>query len=197
MKTYFNILFLSIIITLNVACNKKDNNIPRPPDYSKTEYWFGNIEQQGNKAIDIFYVYPSLGFAEISKKGDTLYYADISKQSERNKAFDNQKMNQLVYAEDKYNFYAPFYRQLYIDAFINYDSMTLAKKINICLEDIKNALTEDGMKEKRIIQVRKRDGRIVKFERERIETGIFKAAENVGGKDRQRAVEITDEKHRN
>jgi len=43
------------------------------------------------------------------------------------------------------------------------------------------------------LKVRKRDGRIVKFERERIETGIFKAAENVGGKDRQRAVEITDE----
>ena len=42
-------------------------------------------------------------------------------------------------------------------------------------------------------QVKKRDGRIVKFERERIATGIFKAAESVGGHDRKRAEETTDE----
>ncbi len=41
-------------------------------------------------------------------------------------------------------------------------------------------------------QVRKRDGRIVKFEKERITTGIFKAAESVGGRDRKRAEEIAD-----
>lgn len=41
-------------------------------------------------------------------------------------------------------------------------------------------------------QVKKRDGRIVKFERERITTGIFKAAESVGGRDRKRAEEIAD-----
>ena len=39
-------------------------------------------------------------------------------------------------------------------------------------------------------QVKKRDGRIVKFEKERITTGIFKAAESVGGRDRKRAEEI-------
>ncbi len=41
-------------------------------------------------------------------------------------------------------------------------------------------------------QVRKRDGRIVKFEKDRITTGIFKAAESVGGRDRERAEEIAD-----
>ncbi len=39
-------------------------------------------------------------------------------------------------------------------------------------------------------QVRKRDGRIVKFEKERIATGIFKAAQSVGGSDRKRAKEM-------
>ncbi len=42
-------------------------------------------------------------------------------------------------------------------------------------------------------QVKKRDGRIVKFESERISTGVFKAAESVGGHDRKRAEEITNE----
>ncbi|HAM96865.1 TPA: ribonucleoside triphosphate reductase, partial [Patescibacteria group bacterium] len=48
-------------------------------------------------------------------------------------------------------------------------------------------------KQNPLFQVKKRDGRIVKFERERIATGIFKAAESVGGNDRKRADETTDE----
>ncbi len=50
-----------------------------------------------------------------------------------------------------------------------------------------------ALKNKNSFQVKKRDGRIVKFERERISTGVFKAAESVGGHDRKRAEEITDE----
>mgnify|MGYP005815605649 CR=1 FL=1 len=50
-----------------------------------------------------------------------------------------------------------------------------------------------ALKKQNPFQVKKRDGRIVKFERERIATGVYKAAESVGGKDRKRAEEITDE----
>ena len=39
-------------------------------------------------------------------------------------------------------------------------------------------------------QIKKRDGRVVKYNRERIATSIFKAAENVGGTDRKRADEV-------
>jgi len=46
---------------------------------------------------------------------------------------------------------------------------------------------------RKMFKVKKRDGRLVKFERERIVTGVFKAAESVGGHDRERAEEITDE----
>lgn len=42
-------------------------------------------------------------------------------------------------------------------------------------------------------RVKKRDGRIVPFNKERITTGVFKAAENVGGEDRKRAREIANE----
>jgi len=45
----------------------------------------------------------------------------------------------------------------------------------------------------KMFKVKKRDGRIVKFQKERLVTGIFKAAESVGGKDRKRADEIADE----
>ena len=42
-------------------------------------------------------------------------------------------------------------------------------------------------------KVRKRDGRLVDFDQERITTSIFKAAESVGGDDRQRAKRVSDE----
>ena len=38
-----------------------------------------------------------------------------------------------------------------------------------------------SVKNKKPLQVEKRDGRIVDFSRERIVSGIFKAAESVGG----------------
>ena len=42
-------------------------------------------------------------------------------------------------------------------------------------------------------KVEKRDGRIVDFDRERIVSAIFKAAESVGGEDRERAKEVANE----
>ena len=41
-------------------------------------------------------------------------------------------------------------------------------------------------------KVEKRDGRIVEFDKERIVSAIFKAAESVGGEDRKRAKEVAD-----
>ena len=42
-------------------------------------------------------------------------------------------------------------------------------------------------------KIRKRDGRIVPFEQEKITNAIFKAAQAVGGTDRERAKELSDE----
>jgi anaerobic ribonucleoside-triphosphate reductase len=44
-----------------------------------------------------------------------------------------------------------------------------------------------------IVKIRKRDGRIVPFEQEKITNAIFKAAQAVGGTDRERAKELSDE----
>jgi ribonucleoside-diphosphate reductase alpha chain len=44
----------------------------------------------------------------------------------------------------------------------------------------------------RITQIRKRDGRIVKFNKEKITTAIFKAAQAVGGKDISTAETLAD-----
>jgi ribonucleoside-triphosphate reductase len=52
-----------------------------------------------------------------------------------------------------------------------------------------NTKKEDSSQIK--FKVEKRDGRIVDFNQERVVTGVFKAADSVGGDDRERAQEVT------
>ena len=44
-----------------------------------------------------------------------------------------------------------------------------------------------------ITQIRKRDGRIVEFKKEKIADAIWKAIQSVGGKDRELANRLADE----
>ncbi|HII88119.1 TPA: response regulator SirA, partial [Candidatus Woesearchaeota archaeon] len=41
-------------------------------------------------------------------------------------------------------------------------------------------------------EVKKRDGNIVPFSKEKVVNAIFKAAESVGGKDKERAEQLAD-----
>ena len=50
-----------------------------------------------------------------------------------------------------------------------------------------------ALKKQPEFKVQKRDGRLVSFDKERIVTGIFKAAESVGGHNRKRSEEMADE----
>ena len=49
------------------------------------------------------------------------------------------------------------------------------------------------MPEDNINLVRKRDGRLVPFDQDKITNAIFKAAQSVGGDDRERAIFISDQ----
>ena len=138
MKVLTNNILIACIFLMVVSCNKKAI-IPDAPDYSKSEYWFGDVKKQGDKLIDIFYVYPALDFADVNFKGDTMLYTDISLKEERNKAFNNQQMNKMVFASNKYNFYSPYYRQIMINTYLKGDSSQINKLSSISYDDIRNA----------------------------------------------------------
>jgi hypothetical protein len=115
---YMQPRFLIPVLTLLVlACNstgKENHLIPPEPDYNDPIYWFLNPAEQTSRAVDIFYVYPTLGFGTDSV--NPAFLADISRQEERDAAFSNQRFNHQVYAGDEYNFFAPFYRQRTMNA---------------------------------------------------------------------------------
>lgn len=107
---HYSVFFLLLLALL--ACHSKQYITPPPaPDYSQTTYWYGQTEQAGNKPVDVFYVYPTLGNQPIDDDGQALLLSDISQPDQRQAAFGNQRFNQEVYAGADYNFYAPFYRQ--------------------------------------------------------------------------------------
>ncbi|MEA3408021.1 MAG: ATP cone domain-containing protein, partial [Chloroflexota bacterium] len=49
------------------------------------------------------------------------------------------------------------------------------------------------MSDGKIRLIRKRDGRLVPFDQEKITNAIFKAAQSVGGDDRERAVFVSND----
>ena len=110
-------LLIALLTLLGLACHttgKENHLIPPEPDYHDPIYWFLNPAEQTSRAVDIFYVYPTLGFS-IDRVNPALL-ADISRQEERDAAFSNQRFNHEVYAGDEYNFFAPFYRQRTMNA---------------------------------------------------------------------------------
>ncbi len=108
---------IPVLTVLVLACNstgKENQLIPPEPDYQDPIYWFLNPAEQTSRAVDIFYVYPTLGFGTDSV--NPAFLADITRQEARDAAFSNQRFNHQVYAGDEYNFFAPFYRQRTMNA---------------------------------------------------------------------------------
>jgi len=110
--------FLIALLTLLViACHPTGREkllIPPEPDYHDPVYWFLDPAEQTSRAVDIFYVYPTLGFS--TDTVNPAFLADISRQESRDAAFSNQRFNHEVYAGEDYNFFAPFYRQRTMNA---------------------------------------------------------------------------------
>lgn len=130
-------LFLLILVWALVACTNNnysfepdegDNQqtrciypdgdiVPVEPDYHNPVYWYGNPAEETDKAVDIFYVYPTLGTSPVDDGGNKLFYTNVDKQGERDAADGNQRFNKYVYAREDYNFYSPFYRQMTMEVY--------------------------------------------------------------------------------
>ncbi|TVQ08634.1 MAG: DUF3089 domain-containing protein [Bacteroidetes bacterium] len=128
-------------LLLFLACQpagKEGYPIPPEPDYSNPVYWFLDPAGQTSRAVDIFYVYPTLGFSGDSVNGQPAYLADISKREARDAAFSNQRFNHEVYAGDEYNFFAPFYRQRTMNALTD-DPENAGQLMQVPVSDIAGA----------------------------------------------------------
>jgi hypothetical protein len=111
------LIYLIALLLLKAACTLPETATPPPPDYGNAVFWFLDPGSQTSRKADIFYLYPTLGFGRESTDGKQALLADVSLQEERDAAFSNQRFNHEVYAGGDYNFFAPLYRQLTMNAY--------------------------------------------------------------------------------
>lgn len=131
-------LFLVLLLLLG-ACSKQDKYdklIPPAPDYADATYWYELSSP--DKAVDIFYVYPTVGTIPTNAQGDTLDYTNVDQLREREAAVDNQRFNREAYASGRFNFFAPYYRQITMAVYESGPEAIEAKSA-IPREDIRRA----------------------------------------------------------
>ncbi len=108
--------FVVVLAMLFVSCNNqpaKETVIQEPSiDYSDSTYWYSYGDTLCE--ADIFYVYPTVSTISYADN-DSSWYADITLDSVRAEANDNQRFNKMLY--DEYNFYAPYYRQMIFEVY--------------------------------------------------------------------------------
>jgi hypothetical protein len=132
------IIIALALLLLKAACSMPETATPPAPVYAEAVYWFSDPATQSAKQADIFYVYPTLGFRKEGKDGKQALLANVSLPEERDAAFSNQRFNSEVYAGEDFNFYAPFYRQLTMNA-CNFGPRQVNQLMKIPVSDITRA----------------------------------------------------------
>ncbi len=102
-------------------------------DYSDMTYWYCCGDE--SHVADVFYVYPSVSTISYADNGSS-WFVDITSPEVREEANDNQRFNKMLYGE--YNFYAPYYRQMIFDAYLQPED-TLARLARMASVDVCDA----------------------------------------------------------
>lgn len=107
-------------------------------DYSQDKYWFEANKQFIGKAVDIFYVYPTVNSEPLSNKKEVPSYTDIHNPLVRKAASKNQSYNKSVYAAGEFNFFAPYYRQMTTKVFAM-SKKERKRRSHLSMHDVKEA----------------------------------------------------------
>ena len=135
-KIIESILVLALLLS---ACGQKsgkkkaDPRVANPIDYADMTYWYAFGESQ--KPADVFYVYPTVSTISFADNGSS-WFADITSKEVREEANANQRFNEMLY--NNYNFYAPYYRQMIFESYLQPDNV-LAQNAAIAAKDVNDA----------------------------------------------------------
>lgn len=133
------VLFIFFFLTSSCAISQS-TFIPKAPVYDDETYWYADDLTSVSHAVDIFYVYPTLGTTFKDSQGYEMIYTDVSKTDERLAAIGNQRFNKEVYASDDFNFFSPYYRQITMAVFVDSpNDYRLQEKSQIPVNDIATA----------------------------------------------------------
>ena len=127
---------LLLCIFLSACKEEKKQYIPTPPDYTQKETWFDNGSNR-DKPYDVFYIVPTCVFDWEDTNGETCHYMDIYNSSHRNSVDSPLRLAKGIFA-DEANFFAPYYRQITIESWMESDSV-IESRFELAYEDTKAA----------------------------------------------------------
>ena len=123
-------LFLTVLF-LTVSCENSENKVTQPsipaaPDYTQSTSWFQNKSISNKLPADVFYVAPTCIWDWKDKDGTSIHYMDIGIQTQREAVEGPLRMACRLF-EDHCCFFAPYYRQITMESWMEGDSVTEAR----------------------------------------------------------------------
>lgn len=134
MKKFFYFLFLSLI-TLVSCTREQEGSLGDKLDYSDSYLWY-NVEQ--SNAVDVFYILPTCVWDYEDEDGTLSHYADVYCEEQRAAMLGSYELAYEIFAEEECNFYAPYYRQITLDTWIE-GTDAVDERFPNSMKDIQNA----------------------------------------------------------
>ena len=117
---------LFFALSVFCGCGASDKAIRNVPDYSDAAAWFLPQEQERQMPADLFYIAPTCVWDWQDSTGKVQHHMDIYNEEQRTQVASALYLGKGVFG-DSCNFFAPFYRQITMNSWIEGDSVIEAR----------------------------------------------------------------------
>lgn len=130
---------LIVFLIFSVGCIKQTNSNQQPTtiDYSSEDLWY-NLPTSSENPVDIFYILPTCIWDWQDSNGNIYHYADINNSEQREAMQSSFELAKTIFADSTCNFFAPYYRQISLNSWIDGDSVVSAR-FPLAMQDIQTA----------------------------------------------------------
>lgn len=137
-KVYFALLYWLCVVCAGCSDGPSRYLLPAEPDYAQESAWYkeANATPDGLQA-DVFYIAPTCVWDWQDAQGRVMHFEDIYNEDQRRALQPSLELAADIFA-DSYNFYAPYYRQITLESWIDGED-TVEKRFPYAMADVKRA----------------------------------------------------------
>lgn len=139
MYVYYRNISLLWLLILVTGCFRQPNEavLPEVLDYSSDDMWFDAPFELKQK-VDIFYILPTCVWDWKDMNGIVHHFADVNKPEQRQAMLESFVLAREIFADSCCNFFAPYYRQITLESWIEGDSV-ISERFPFAMQDINAA----------------------------------------------------------
>lgn len=111
--------------------------LPAEPDYTQATAWYKELRATGEQAVDVFYIAPTCVWDWRDAQGRVMHFEDIYNADQREALRPSLELAADIFS-DSYNFYAPYYRQITLESWMEGDDV-VEERFPYAMADVKRA----------------------------------------------------------